>query len=248
MKKSKKSTIGTRIIAKKTTSETNSPFEYNSNTIIGDAGITGLVHLTRNFKKVKRETRDFPDEYIKIMEDRLFIFFRDFQTTIPIPVSNEKWEKNINRGLYKEIEFLKSELLAFNKKNKTSLKKSIEKAQQGDDKSIFRLVKWDKAWVIQDFMKNIIIERQAKGDKEFFKNLGDAILSLPGCMKEIRQHERLLEHIKSISINYDLEPKKTRKQLHKHLDEKGWFSGDENITPLAEYDYFTTWLKRQDII
>ena len=74
MKKSKKSQIGTRVIAKKITSETNSDFEYNSNILIGDAGITGLVHLTRGFSKVKRETKDFPSEYIKIMEDRLFFF------------------------------------------------------------------------------------------------------------------------------------------------------------------------------
>ena len=67
-------------------------------------------------------------------------------------------------------------------------------------------------------------------------------------MKAVRQHERLLERIKLISIQNDLKSLKARKQLHKHLDEQGWFDGDKDITPLAVFDAFTKFLKRQKFI
>ena len=138
--------------------------------------------------------------------------------------------------------------MAFNKKLKISLEESIEKAQQGDDESILLLVKWDKAWFTQDFIQIIITEKLAKGDHKFFIKLGDALSKLPGCMKAVRKHERLLNHIKLISILNNLKSLKTRKQLHKYLDKQGWFDGDKDITPLAVFDAFTKFLKRQKFI
>lgn len=209
--------------------------------------ILGFINLTRKDSDVKRETKNFPSEYIKVMEGRLFLYFKDFIGTLTI-VSNDNYEDNINRGILKEISFLKSELLAFNKKHKVSLSESIERAKQGDEKSIFRLIRWDKAWVTQDFMQAIITEKQVKSDSKFFQKLGDALSKLPGCMKAVRQHQRLLERIKLISLQHDLKPAKIRKQLYAQLDRQGYFDGDKDITSLADFDAFTKWLKRRKVI
>jgi hypothetical protein len=209
--------------------------------------LLGFINLTRKDSDVLRETKNFPNEYIKILEGRFSRYFKDFFATSS-GARNKSFEENLNRGLFKEISFLKNELLVFNKKHKISLSQSIERAKQGDDKSIFRLIRWDKAWVAQDFMQAIIIEKQVKGDSKFFQKLGDALSKLPGCMKAIRQHQRLLEHIKLISLHHDLNPAKTRKQLHVQLDKQGYFDGDKDIISLAEFDAFTKWLKRRKVI
>ena len=212
--------------------------------------MVAMINLAMRDSDLKRETKNFSLEYVEILKGRLRLYFKNFHTTTRYVGSDfaDKWEENINRGLFKEIEFLKNEQLTFDEKHKVSLEDSIKKATKGESRSILRLVKWDKGWVAQDFIQNIIIERQATGDQEFFKDLGDAISQIPGCMKAIRQHHRLLEHIKLIDIQNDLTHPKIRKQLHAHLDKQGYFHGDKEITPLADFDAFTKWLKRRKII
>ena len=211
--------------------------------------MAAMIDLAMRDSDLKRETKNFSLEYVEILKGRLRLYFKNFHTTRSVGSDfPDKWEENINRGLFKEIEFLKNEQLAFDEKHKVSLEDSIKKAKKGESRSILRLVKWDKGWAAQDFIQNIIIERQATGDQEFFKDLGDAISQIPGCMKAIRQHHRLLEHIKLISLQNDLTSPKIRKQLHAHLDKQGYFSGDKEITPLADFDYFTKWLRRKKII
>ena len=212
--------------------------------------MAAMIGLAMSDSDLKRETKNFSLEYVEILKGRLRLYFKNFHTTTRYVGSDfaDKWEENINRGLFKEIEFLKNEQLTFDEKHKVSLEDSIKKANKGESKSILRLVKWDKGWAAQDFIQNIIIERQATGDQEFFKDLGDAISQIPGCMKAIRQHHRLLEHIKLIDIQNDLTHPKIRKQLHAHLDKQGYFHGDKEITPLADFDAFTKWLKRRKII
>ena len=212
--------------------------------------MVAMINLAMRDSDLKRETKNFSLEYVEILKGRLRLYFKNFHTTTRYVGSDfaDKWEENINRGLFKEIEFLKNEQLTFDEKHKVSLEDSIKKATKGESRSILRLVKWDKGWVAQDFIQNIIIERQATGDQEFFKDLGDAISQIPGCMKAVRQHHRLLEHIKLIDIQNDLTHPKIRKQLHAHLDKQGYFHGDKEITPLADFDAFTKWLKRRKII
>ena len=212
--------------------------------------MVAMINLAMRDSDLKRETKNFSLEYVEILKGRLRLYFKNFHTTTRHVGSDfaDKWEENINRGLFKEIEFLKNEQLTFDEKHKVSLEDSIKKATKGESRSILRLVKWDKGWVAQDFIQNIIIERQATGDQEFFKDLGDAISQIPGCMKAVRQHHRLLEHIKLIDIQNDLTHPKIRKQLHAHLDKQGYFHGDKEITPLADFDAFTKWLKRRKII
>ena len=118
--------------------------------------MAAMIDLAMRDSDLKREAKNFSLEYVEILKGRLRLYFKNFHTTRSVGSDfPDKWEENINRGLFKEIEFLKNEQLAFDEKHKVSLEDSIKKAKKGESRSILRLVKWDKGWAAQDFIQNI---------------------------------------------------------------------------------------------
>jgi len=62
----------------------------------------------------------------------------------------------------------------------------IAKFSEGDDKSLFKAVTFDKGFLFHDKAKERIIKAQLTGDSRFFKDLGKAISDSP--LKRIGQH------------------------------------------------------------
>ena len=75
--------------------------------------MVAMINLAMRDSDLKRETKNFSLEYVEILKGRLRLYFKNFHTTTRYVGSDfaDKWEENINRGLFKEIDQLEGVLM-----------------------------------------------------------------------------------------------------------------------------------------
>lgn len=134
----------------------------------------------------------------------------------------------------------------YKKKYREDITETIKKAKAGDVTSIYRLVKWDKAWIGADFIFSKIITSQYRDDKDdslFFERLSDALRKKSS--KSRPKDRILIKTVKFFLRNQD-DPNAIKK-VHEQLNKSGWFDGDKEFSPTSDYDYFKKLVRRHNI-
>lgn len=151
------------------------------------------------------------------------------------------WEEIID----KELAAFSRELDRYEKKHKTGYFDNIEAARNGNNRLLYRLLKWDKSWIAIDWVKKRIIEAQVKYDDDFLRNIGEAFQSLPGFRSKPRKDIELIEKLKKFADFYgygkgELEP---IKGMHDYLTDKVIVEDEK-----YDFNYFVKWLRRHKVI
>jgi hypothetical protein len=147
------------------------------------------------------------------------------------------------------------QLMGYRKKYKEDISQTIAKAKGKNAKAICRLLEWDKSWIIFDFIQNEISFRgyllHREGDKRFLEMVGGAIARTPGVRK-YAEKSGYLSAIELLSNLVDLSGNNNKllRKIHSRLvKEYAFDSGtEEEGDPLADFKYFTRYLKRHNIL
>jgi hypothetical protein len=75
-------------------------------------------------------------------------------------------------------------------KNRYDYKEDIERAREGNNESLSRLIEWDKGWLFIDWVENRILQAQEEGDNQFIKSLGEAVGAVPRIQRPIAAEDR----------------------------------------------------------
>lgn len=74
-------------------------------------------------------------------------------------------------------EFLESEDAEYKRRFKVTIAEDEKKAMDGHNRSLFRLIAWDKRWLWKDWVKRKILIADIDDNRTFFEQLADAIKS-----------------------------------------------------------------------
>jgi len=121
--------------------------------------------------------------------------------------------------------------------NGASLKELLKRAREGDDKSLFQLVKVDKTLFDHDWVRERINKASYSGDNLFFEGLGDAIRSDP------LEHDRIKVRLDKLFVilkffwNYGLY-KLSDSELHELLIQSEIADVTENHHDVESFSKF----------
>ena len=74
-----------------------------------------------------------------------------------------------------EFKLIASEFERYKKKQGEYFANTYFKAREGDDNSLWKLIKWDKSWLFTFWVRSRILRKEEDDDRTFFKDLSDAI-------------------------------------------------------------------------
>jgi hypothetical protein len=160
---------------------------------------------------------------------------------------------------------LKDEIGRYRKKSKNrryDYKKDIERAREGNNKSLCRLIEWDKDWLFIDWVKNRVLQAQEERDNRFIKELGEAVGAVPRIQRPIaaedREERKLMIRTMEAAIPYHLSksPPASRRKTFNWVtkvffdaffyyglpDREPWYSQEKDIS--TNLDSFRQYIKR----
>lgn len=191
----------------------------------------------------------WPEEHLKtILWHRLFLDLKEHFLFAQI-LGNESdidFVKVAEKICKEVVQDFGKECGQYKKKNREDITETIKKAKVCDITSIYKLVKWDKAWIGADFIFSKIITSQYRDEKDdilFFERLSDALHKKSA--KSRPKDKVLLKMAKFFLRNQD-DPNAINR-LFKQLDELGWFNGKKEDLPTKDYEYFKKLLRRHNI-
>ncbi len=147
------------------------------------------------------------------------------------------------------------EIDRYEKKHKEDMLITYGKARDGDDNSLWKLIKWDKSWLFIDWVRSKILEKENEDDRLFFSRLSDAIkkntrFNLQSKGKKSIANKKLLNLIRETTTGYPLKYENEHelwKDIYQTLYKCGLLNSDEEILPPSEQDYFMKWAKRHGL-
>lgn len=77
-------------------------------------------------------------------------------------------------------EFLESENAEYKRRFKVTIAEDEKKAMDGQNRSLFRLIAWDKKWLRKDWVQQKILIADIDDNRTFFEQLADALKSRKG--------------------------------------------------------------------
>ena len=149
------------------------------------------------------------------------------------------------------------QLKEYRKKYKEDMSQTILKAIKKDTRSICRLLEWDKTWIEFSFVHNEISARgnlyDIDSDKRFLDMVGDAIRKKPHVKQESTKYFEYFHIISGLLANRVSLPAdnyRALKEIHSYLVKTGAFDSgtEEEGNPLADFKYFTRFLKRHNVL
>jgi hypothetical protein len=155
----------------------------------------------------------------------------------------------------------------FNRKDKSKEPKGwphsqyardIDEARAGKEKKMIRLIQWDRAWLLMNWVIRRILDAQESGNLNFLRNIGEAISKEPGCIVYSKSiGGKLIIRLSGVVIAYyktqypRVEIREALKSLHNQL-RNNWLKKHANDSPemplLYDRDYFFKFLKRHGVI
>ena len=121
---------------------------------------------------------------------------------------------------------------------------------------LFRIIKWDKAWIYAEWVKKKVIDAQEDRDLKFLKDLGEAIARKPQAKKLVEPHKSKNKGEKEFILIFmecyvaAAVTKYSQAEVYqmiKKVYEKLLISG---VLPdeLLDFNYFMRYLRRHDVI
>ena len=147
----------------------------------------------------------FDSDLQQIAADRAFQKLIDFRKSLeafdcgkssPIPWDDPDFWEPYFVHIYKREIFVKlhSEAIRYKKKYpKSDYEKDIEDAKKGSVVCLSRIIKWDRAWLFRDWVKQqikIAQERWNTNDRKLLREVGQAVGKKPGYKKQVDDKER----------------------------------------------------------
>jgi len=223
-------------------------------------------------KSKERYLRDFKNDYKKVIE--YHTNYRMFKIIAQMwyQGKSEMQEKGISEDEfeYKEEEVFKelarirrlvwldeckiipSEASRYKKRHRKLINVTYVNAREGDDRSLWKLIKWDKAWLFIEWVRDKILEKEDQDNRTFFDRLSNAVkkntrfnLQNKSRSKGRKKLIALIREVKNtfpIRINKDI--KEFNKELHQYLIKSGDF---EENDPLLDPAYYMRWLRRHGL-
>src|SRR3989338_4543674 len=160
--------------------------------------------MDEDFKKVlTNRLVDFA-HHIVVVSYRLGDF-GDFAQKKDWKIRNEHYEIKNNYTSRDDYKFrlqetfkslLAKEQQKYLKKFGRSLNDIIERARNGDDRALFKLIKFDKAWLYLNWVEQRILLNQRQDNKDFFNKLSDAM------RYKLRSRNRAKSQVENLIYNY----------------------------------------------
>lgn len=105
---------------------------------------------------------------------------------------------------------LKERGARFKKRMKASLGETLSQAKAGNDKALWMLIEFDKAWLFEPLAQERILRAQSEDDQKFFYSLGEAIKRARGVIEDVRGKRgikqlmlrRLLRQLKIVGFDF----------------------------------------------
>ena len=152
------------------------------------------------------------------------------------------------------VRFLK-DMEQYEKRYGEKITDTISRARTGDSKAIYRLVKWDKTFLGQEFVLSHIAQRQRHRDELFFSRLGTNLQKKSDCKNTFvdSKHGTMLQFVRfCLEAQPDIDAsegpdKGELKTLYELLQEVGALEGDEEIMPPADRDYFIKLVRKYEM-
>jgi len=123
-----------------------------------------------------------------------------------------------------------------------------------ENRRLFRIIEWDKAWLGEEFVQSKIIEAQERGDLNFLKRLGNAISKKPHTTRLIKAKFKKTRQlflirtravIERLRVNSpEVEDFELAKIWYKCISEAEWFA----IQEFYDFDYYIKYLRRHRVI
>ncbi len=146
-----------------------------------------------------------------------------------------------------------------------SYQEDIDRAREGNEASLCRIIKWDKSWLYVPWVKDRILEASDSGRHSFLSKVGAAISGKSGQTKAIgskklrdEQFDEVLPFIEAAILCWIAErphedPERIKRTIANEcmaaLEDYWDQQPEEQIPPLArDRDYFRKYLKRSGVI
>ena len=162
-------------------------------------------------------------------EQKLARSEKKLKETLESPVAN-KYVKamaqvSVHRARKDLQEFFESEDAKYKRRFKVTIAEEEKKAIDGHNKSLFRLIAWDKRWLWKDWVKRKILSAEIDDDRAFFEQLADALKSRKGWRRTL--YPDLVDYLKrmratGISFNNRKHVKAIWEWLGSFIEDERW--------------------------
>ena len=150
-----------------------------------------------------------------------------------------------------EIEIrLSGEIQKYKKRNRgRGYLSDIEKAREGNNESLCRLIAWDKAWLFISWVREKILEAQENGDMSFIVGVGNAVSKEPGMRTVINaadkdRRRRIIDFVEAVIVDRQKDSiPEIIDSVHEWLNQEGFLPEE-----LSDKQYFVKYLKRHNVI
>jgi len=150
------------------------------------------------------------------------------------------------------LSFQRRECPRYKKKYKTDYLNDIQKAREGSNRHLYRIVAWDKYWLFTDWAQAKVMDAQENNDQIFLFDTGTSLQKKPGYKVVPKKDNKLIESLKVFFDFYDYTGKPDAiRGVSGHLIDTGKVSRSKNASDrysLDDPDYFVKWLNRHKII
>jgi len=170
------------------------------------------------------------------------------------PVSRKKLSERLS---YHQIGiFFSNELLRYRKRYpKSNYFQDVNEAQTNNSK-LFRIIRWDKAWIYAEWVKKKVIDAQEDHDLNFLKGLGEAIASRPQSRKLVAPQKSSGKKDREFILNFmecyvaAAVTKYPQTEVYERIKEVYEKLALSEVLPdeLRGFDYFMRYLRRHDVI
>lgn len=192
-----------------------------------------------------------PKIYFERKIRQLEVELEDLRSTAPSYSTNVKiamTQGNLENHQKQLESILKEEKQRYRRMYKETIEQTEKRAKKGDNAAILRLIKWDKKWLFEDWVKSKILIAGAFGNREFLDKIAEA---LKDAKKRSPQHQLVLflRELKSQGFNF-ANPKlieDLRDFLLKRFQDMEVPESNSVFKPLLDGGYFNKFLKRHGI-
>ncbi len=215
-----------------------------------------LCELCNN--EAREYAKHIPADFQEVFYHRLRLRFQEFiYLGILYALKWDLFAKTHYRKWFAEIHsresvgFLK-DLEQYEERHGEKITGTVTRARTGDDEAIYRLIKWDKAFLGHEFVLSHIAQRQRHKDENFFLRMGTILQEKSDCGNTFLEskHETMSSFVQfCLDAQPNIEPsddseKGTLKTLDELLHDVGALEGEEEVMPVEDRDYFTDLVRR----